>query len=100
MCKKSKVEQDIEELKSQLKQAWSVIHDLASKCAGLQKEVARLKQNSKVARKQVVMAEENVDMERRVKELRTLNCTQVSQIRKPACPLPIGRLHSSQKRYI
>lgn len=81
---KSKLENDVEELKAQLKHAWSAIHDLAAKCEGLQKEVTQLKQNTvtgKTARKQVVIAKENiVDMERNVKELRTLSCTQVSQI--------------------
>lgn len=80
----SKLELDIEELKSQLKQAWSVINDLAAKCDGLQKEVMLLKQSTrKTARKQTVVTKESVvDMERNVKELRTLSCTQVSKIQK------------------
>ena len=42
---KSKLENDVEELKAQLRHAWSAIHDLAAKCEGLQKEVTQLKQN-------------------------------------------------------
>ena len=79
-CKKSKLESDIEELKSQLKQAWTVINDLAAKCDGLQKEVAQLKNNvaGNATRKQVMIGKEKVvNMERNVKELKTLNCTQV-----------------------
>ena len=86
---KSKLESDIEELKSQLKQVWSVINDLAAKCDGLQKEVTKLKQNTvtgKTERKQVVVAKENVvDTEKNVKVLKTLSCTQVSQVWKHAC---------------
>ncbi len=72
---------DVEELKAQLKHAWSVIHDLTAKCDALQKEVTRLNQNTatgKTARRQVVVTKEQIDMERNVKELRTLSCTQVS----------------------
>ena len=43
---KSKLENDVEELKAQLRHAWSAIHDLAAKCEGLQKEVTQLKQNT------------------------------------------------------
>ena len=81
-CTKSKLENDVEELRSQLKQAWSVINDLAAKYEGLQKEVTQLKNNATVTgnatRKLVVIAKEKVvNMERNVKELRTLSCTQV-----------------------
>ena len=85
---KSKLESDIEELKSQLKQVWSVINDLTAKCDGLQKEVTQLKQNTtkKTARKPAVVAKESVvDTKRNVKELRTLSCTQVSLVWKHAC---------------
>ena len=58
-----------------------MINDLAVKYKGLQKEVAQLKNNASVTgnatRKQVVIAKEKVIMERNVKELRTLSCTQV-----------------------
>ena len=85
---KSKLENDVEELKAQLKHAWSAIHDLAAKREGLQKEVTQLKQNTatgKTARRQVIITKENVDMERNVNELRTLSCIQVSQIWKDVC---------------
>ena len=59
-----------------------MINDLVAKYEGLQKEVTQLKNNATVTgnatRKQVVIAKEKVvNMERNVKELRTLSCTQV-----------------------